>query len=115
NVVWANPTVLEEAGLDAAATYSSLDDWFTALDAVQAAGKTPLSIATTWTQVHLLENVLLAGLGAEAYSGLWDGTTDWAGVEVTGALEAFEKLMSYTNTDRDGLDWPDATQQVIDG
>jgi glucose/mannose transport system substrate-binding protein len=23
--------------------------------------------------------------------------------------------MSYTNTDRDGLDWPDATQQVIDG
>ena len=23
--------------------------------------------------------------------------------------------MSYTNEDRDGLDWPDATQQVIDG
>lgn len=115
NVVWANPAVLEEAGLDAAATYASLDDWFTALDAVKAAGKTPLSIATTWTQVHLLENVLLAELGDAAYSGLWDGTTDWAGAEVTGALEAFEKLMSYTNTDRDGLDWPDATQQVIDG
>ncbi|WP_024287093.1 ABC transporter substrate-binding protein [Cellulomonas sp. KRMCY2] len=115
NMVWANPAVLEEAGLDPAAQYASLDDWFVALDAVQATGKTPLSIATTWTQVHLLENVLLADLGAEAYSGLWDGTTDWAGGEVLGALEDFEKLLSYTNTDRDGLDWPDATQQVIDG
>lgn len=115
NVVWANPAVLTEAGLDPAAKYQSLDDWFPALDAVKAAGKTPLSIATTWTQVHLLETVLLSELGADAYSGLWDGKTDWKGAEVKGALESFQKLMSYTNTDRDGLDWPDATQQVIDG
>ena len=115
NMTWANPTVLTEAGLDPAATYATLDEWFPALDAVQATGKTPLSIATTWTQVNLLETVLLADLGPEAYSGLWDGTTDWNSPEVTAALEDFEKLMSYTNTDRDGLDWPDATQQVIDG
>lgn len=115
NMVWANPSVLEEAGLDPEAEYATLDDWFEALDAVQAAGKTPLSLATTWTQVHLLENVLLADLGAQAYSGLWDGTTDWQGADVAAALEDFETLLSYTNTDRDGLDWPDATQQVIDG
>ena len=115
NVVWANPTVIEDAGLDPATTYDGLDDWFAALDAVQASGKTALSVATTWTQVHLLETVLLADLGAEGYSGLWDGSTDWNGSDVTAALEDFEKLMSYTNTDRDGLDWPDATQQVIDG
>lgn len=115
NVVWANPTVIEDAGLDPAATYASLDDWFTALDAVKASGKTALSVATTWTQVHLLETVLLADLGADAYSGLWDGSTDWNGADVADALASFEKLMSYTNTDRDGLDWPDATQQVIDG
>ncbi|SDS06831.1 carbohydrate ABC transporter substrate-binding protein, CUT1 family [Paraoerskovia marina] len=115
NVVWANPTVLEDAGLDPAATYDSMDDWFTALDAVEESGVTALSVATTWTQVNLLETVLLADLGAEGYNGLWDGSTDWEGAEVTGALEDFEKLMGYTNTDRDGLDWPDATQQVIDG
>ncbi|GII97947.1 carbohydrate ABC transporter substrate-binding protein (CUT1 family) [Sediminihabitans luteus] len=115
NVVWANPTVLEDAGLDPAATYDSMDDWFTALDAVKDSGKTALSVATTWTQVNLLETVLLSDLGAEGYSGLWDGSTDWTGDDVTGALEDFEKLMSYTNTDRDGLDWPDATQQIIDG
>ena len=115
NVVWANPTVLKDAGLDPEATYATLDDWFAALDKVKASGKTALSIATTWTQVHLFETVLLSSLGTDAYNGLWDGSTDWAGADVTKALQNFEKLMSYTNTDRDGLDWPDATQQVIDG
>jgi glucose/mannose transport system substrate-binding protein len=115
NVVWANPDVLEEAGLDPEAEYADIDAWFDALDAVQETGKTALSIGTTWTQVHLLETVLLSELGADGYTGLWDGSTDWEGAEVTAALEDFEKLMGYTNTDRDGLDWPDATQQIIDG
>ncbi|MGI6879321.1 ABC transporter substrate-binding protein [Microbacterium sp. gxy059] len=115
NVVWANPSVLEEAGLDADAEYSSIDEWITALEAVEETGKTPLSVATTWTQVNLLETVLLAELGPEAYEGLWSGDTDWAGSDVTAALEDFETLMGFTNGDRDGLDWPDATQQVIDG
>src|SRR5690606_39567991 len=29
--------------------------------------------------------------------------------------ETFERVMSFTNSDRDGLDWPDATQRVMDG
>ncbi|MFD4990750.1 ABC transporter substrate-binding protein [Cellulosimicrobium cellulans] len=115
NVVWANPTVLEANGIDPAAEYADLDAWMADLDKLKAAGVTPLSVATSWTQVHLLETVLLADLGAEAYNGLWDGSTDWSGAEVTAALEDFEQLMSYTNTDRDGLDWPEATQMVIDG
>ena len=115
NMVWANPTVLTDAGLDPEATYATMDEWFTAMDAVQAAGQTPLSVATTWTQVNLLETVLMADLGAEGYNGLWDGTTDWAGDDMTAALEDFETLIGYTNTDRDGLDWPDAAQMVIDG
>lgn len=115
NMVWANPAVLTEAGLDPAATYDSLEAWFPALDAIQATGKTAISVATTWTQVNLLETVLMADLGPEKYNGLWDGSTDWTGAEVTAALTDFEKLMSYTNADRDELDWPEATQLVIDG
>lgn len=115
NVVWANAAVLEAAGLDPDATYASIDDWVPALDAVRASGRTPLALATTWTQVHLLETVLIAELGPEAYTGLWDGRTDWTGPEVTAALEDFETLVSYSNADRDGLDWPDATQRVVDG
>ncbi|MBE1876041.1 ABC transporter substrate-binding protein, partial [Myceligenerans pegani] len=115
NVMWANPTVLEDAGLDPSAEYADLDAFIADLETLQEEGVTPISVATTWTQVHLLETVLLADLGPEAYSGLWDGSTDWTSEEVTGALEDFETIMSFTNEDRDGLDWPEATQQVIDG
>ncbi|MEJ5945004.1 ABC transporter substrate-binding protein [Pseudokineococcus basanitobsidens] len=115
NVVWANPTVIEGAGLDPEATYATIDDWIPALQAVQDSGKTPLSVGQAWTQVNLLETVLMSDLGADGYIGLWDGSTDWSSAEVTDALEDFQTLMSFTNTDRDGLDWPDATQQIIDG
>jgi len=115
NMVWANPAVLREAGVDPKLTYASIGDWFPALDAVKATGKTALSVATTWTQVNLLETVLMSDLGATRYAGLWDGTTDWKSDLVTAALSDFQKLMSYTNPDRDGLDWPDALQRVING
>ncbi|WP_226961939.1 MULTISPECIES: ABC transporter substrate-binding protein [Streptomyces] len=115
NVVWANPAVLEEAGVDPNAEYADLDAWIADLERIQEAGITPLSIGMDWTQVHLLETVLLADLGPDAYNGLWDGSTDWAGAEVTGALEHYETLLGFTNSDRQSLDWPDATQQVIDG
>jgi glucose/mannose transport system substrate-binding protein len=116
NVTWANTQLLTDAGLDPAAKYDTLADWMTAMDTIkEKTGRTPLSVATTWTQVQLLENVLLADLGADGYTGLWDGSTKWDSSEVTAALTDFQKLMSYTNEDRDGLDWPDATQQIIDG
>ena len=115
NVLWANPAVLEKAGIEANKTYDSLDAWIADLKKIKAKGIIPLSIATDWTQVHLLETVLLADLGAEAYNGLWDGTTDWGGSEVEAALADYNTLLSLTNTDRQGLDWPDATQLVIDG
>jgi glucose/mannose transport system substrate-binding protein len=115
NVVWSNPAVLQEAGVDPAATYATIDEWIADLEKVKAAGKIPLSVATDWTQVHLLETVLLADLGADAYSGLWDGSTDWAGEDVQAALDDYATLMSFTNTDRQSLDWQDATQLLIDG
>jgi glucose/mannose transport system substrate-binding protein len=115
NMVWVNPGVLAAAGLDPKAKYATLKDWFPALDAVKASGKTALSIGTTWTQVMLLENVLIADLGSDKYIGLWNGKTDWKGSDVGAALADYGKLLSYTNTDRDSLDGPDNTQQVIDG
>ena len=115
NVVWANPAVLTEAGLDPAATYNSMDEFIAALKKVKAAGKIPLSVATDWTQVHLLETVLLSDLGVDAYQGLWDGSTDWSSPEVTAAIEDYSTLLGFTNTDRQSLDWPDATQLIIDG
>jgi len=119
NVTWANVALLKEAGLptDAAAYESyTTDQWITALQQVKdKTGKTPLSVGGPWTQVQLLENVLIADLGADGYNGLWDGSTDWAGSDVTAALKNYEKLLSFTNEDRDGLDWAEPIASVESG
>ena len=114
NLVWANPEVLKKAGIGEPP--DSMSAFIDDLKTLKSKGvKTPLAIATDWTQVHLLETVLIADLGPEAYNGLWNGETDWTSSEVTKALEDYKTLLSFTNTDRSGLDWPDAVKYVTDG
>ncbi|MCU1430908.1 MAG: carbohydrate transporter substrate-binding protein [Actinotalea sp.] len=115
NMLWADPAALEEAGLEPTVSFATLDEWFVALEAVAQTDRTPLALASTWTQVHLLEQVLLSRLGPAGYTGLWDGTTDPTSTEVTAALADFSRLLAYSNDDRDRLDWQDAAQQVADG
>ncbi len=112
NVLWYNPAVLEANGVAVPATVA---DWFAAMDTLQAAGVTPLALGEQWTQLHLMETVLLGSLGSEAYDGLWNGSTDWASAEVTAALNDFEKALTYTNADAASLSWQDAAQLVING
>jgi glucose/mannose transport system substrate-binding protein len=115
NVVWTNVALLEAAGIDPTAVPADVDAFIADVQKAADSGVTGLSVGTTWTQVNLLEAVLMADLGSEAYNGLWTGGTDWSGAEVTTALGHFEQLIALTNTDRDGLDWTDATQMQIDG
>ena len=112
NVLWYNPAVLEANGVVVPTT---VDEWFTAMDTLMAAGVTPLALGEQWTQLHLLETVLLGSLGSDAYDGLWSGSTDWADAEVTAALADFEKALTYTNADAASLSWQDAAQLVING
>jgi len=112
NVLWYNPAILEANGVSVPTT---MDEWFTAMDTLQAAGVTPLALGEQWTQMHLLETVLLGTLGSSAYDGLWNGSTDWGGAEVATALENFTKILGYTNTDAASLSWQDAAQLVVNG
>jgi ABC-type xylose transport system substrate-binding protein len=112
NVLWYNPAVLEANGVEVPTT---MDEWFAAMDKLQAAGVQPLALGEQWTKLHLLETVLLGTLGAEKYNGLWDGSTDWASPEVTAALENYKKVLTYTNTDSASLSWQDAAQLVVNG
>jgi glucose/mannose transport system substrate-binding protein len=115
NVVWANPAVLKKAGLNETPP-KDIKAWIGDLQKVKASGvNTPLTIGGTWTQVHLLETVLLADLGAEKYAGLFDGKTKWDSPEVTTAVADFKTLLTFANTASDGDDWPPATDMVIDG
>jgi glucose/mannose transport system substrate-binding protein len=114
NVLWGNKTVLANAGITQNAT--TLDGFFADLDKLKAKGVTPLALGKDWTQLMLFESVLISDLGPDKFTGLWKGTTDWSGADVTKAIGDFQKLESYTNKDtRDTFDWTDAEKLVMDG
>ena len=114
NVVWANPAVLKKAGITGNA--KDMKSWISDLQKLKSSGvNTPLTIGGTWTQVQLLETVLLSDLGADKYAGLFDGKTAWDSAEVKTAAADFKTLLTFTNTASDGDDWPAATDMVIDG
>jgi glucose/mannose transport system substrate-binding protein len=112
NVMWYVPEKLDELGVGVPATW---DEFFTVAEELEAQGVTPLAMGEQWTAMHLFETVLLGTMSLSAYDGLWDGTTDWGGREVAGAIEVFERALSYTNTDASTLAWDQAAQLVIDG
>jgi glucose/mannose transport system substrate-binding protein len=113
NLLWYNPAVLEEAGI--AAPPTTWDEFLTQAATLEAAGKIPLTVGPTWTQQHLLENVLLGELGAEAYTGLWDGSTDWESAEVIDALDMFTEVLGHSNLDSAAADWQPAIDPIIEG
>ncbi|GAB4457326.1 MAG: hypothetical protein Kow0070_09160 [Anaerolineales bacterium] len=100
NVLWYNPSVLEANGVSVPTT---MDEWFAAMDTLQAAGVTPLALGEQWTKMHLMETVLLGTLGPDKYNGLWTGATDWGSAEVTKALENYQKVLTYANSDSASL------------
>lgn len=114
NVMWYNPSVLQEAGVTAVPT--TYDEFFAACDQIQAADKICLALGPQWTAMHLLENVMLGTLGADGWSALWTGTGDWNSAEVKQSLENFAKALSYTNSDHASLsDWQPAAKLMTDG
>ncbi|KAB7745691.1 extracellular solute-binding protein [Nostocoides sp. F2B08] len=114
NVVWANPTVLEAAGVTE--TPGDMDAWLADMQKVKDSGvETPLSIGGTWTVVHLFENVLLADLGPEDYAGLFDGSTPWDSEGVQTAVDHMTQLLAFANNASSGDDWVAPTDMVIDG
>ncbi|HEX9797335.1 MAG TPA: ABC transporter substrate-binding protein [Anaerolineales bacterium] len=112
NVLWYNPEVLAS---NSVAVPSTIADFIAAAETLQAAGVTPLAMGEQWTSMHLFETVLLGTVGAETYNGLWAGTADWAGPEVTQAIDNFSQILAYTNSDASTLSWDKAAQLVIDG
>jgi glucose/mannose transport system substrate-binding protein len=113
NVLWYNPEVLEQAGIDAPPT--TWDEFLDQAETLEGGGVTPLTIGPTWTQQHLLENVLLGELGPDAYNGLWNGDTDWTSGEVIDALDMFTEVLSHSNFDSAAGDWQPALDPIIEG
>lgn len=111
NLMWFNPKKLAEWGI--AAPPKTWSEFLTQATALKAKGVKPISIGATWTQMHLLENVLLGELGTDKYNGLWNGSTDWKSTEVVAALTVFTKVLAVAEVSTD--DWQPTIDKVIAG
>lgn len=114
NVLWNNPTVLADNGIEAPTTW---DEFFVACESLQAAGVTPLVIAEAWTVNHLWESVALGVLGADGWNGIWTGETDVSGDAMVEVWDTFGRVLDCTNyaDDAAGLSWQQATDQMVAG
>jgi glucose/mannose transport system substrate-binding protein len=114
NVLWYNKAVFTSNNLQPPKT---LDEFFTAADALKAKGITPLALGDVeaFASVQLMETTLMGKLGAEGYKGLWTGATDWKSAQVTDALNTYKKMLDYVNSDHSSLSWDQANDLVISG
>ena len=113
NVLWANPTVLADAGVDLP---TDIDGFIAAMQTLRDGGmEAPLAMGEQWTTLHLMETIMLSSMGPEAWNGLWEGSVAWDSAEVTKALQDFDAVLEFTNQDSAALSWQDAGQLVLDG
>ena len=114
NMVWVNPVVLKKANIDPKKAPATVKDWIADLAKLKAAGvATPLVLSKGFAEEMLLESTLLGDLGVEKFNGLYDGSTKWDGADVTAALGDFKALVSYSNTDRETMDWDAAMSKYL--
>ena len=112
NLLWYNPSILEQARLEVPQTWSELVEQDAKLS---DQGIATLSIGAARTRLHLLETVLLGELGAETYTGLWDGTVGWQTAEVVDAVETFGAVIEVTNIDDAATDVQTQLNRLVDG
>jgi len=112
NLLWYNPSILEENRLEVPQTWAQLIEQN---EVLSEKGISTLSIASAWTQLHLLETVLLGELGAETYTGLWDGSVGWQTAEVVSALETYTAVLEVSNLNEAAADWQPQLDRLIDG
>lgn len=114
NVLWYNRKVFTDAHLSPPATF---DEFFKVADALKAKGIVPLVLGDKegWEAGHTFETVLIGVLGAEGYRGLWTGKTSWMSPKVTQALQIFQRMLTYTNSDHAALTWDEAGQYIVSG
>ena len=115
NLLWYNPKVLAKYHV-VAPDPANFQSWLDAMAALKKAGMpTPLALSEQWTVVQLYETVLLATVGPQTYTDLWNGKADWSSEGVKQSITNFKKVISYANSDNTTLNWQDAAARVANG
>ncbi|APE31725.1 sugar ABC transporter substrate-binding protein [Halomonas aestuarii] len=115
NWLWANPEVLDDAGVEMPTT---LDELFAAAEPLREAGYIPLAHGgQAWQDATIFEDIVLATAGTDYYRrALVDLDPEALGGEpMIEALSTFKRLRTLMDDDMSGRDWNIATSMVIEG
>ncbi|HEU0304807.1 MAG TPA: extracellular solute-binding protein, partial [Gaiellaceae bacterium] len=114
NVLWYNPKTLKANGIAVPRTWAQ---FLAALKKADDADLIPLVMGEQWTAQHLLETVMIGVLGPKGWAALWKANSQarWASKSVTTALNRYNTLLGYTNSDAASLTWQEAGKLVADG
>ncbi|NDL70706.1 ABC transporter substrate-binding protein [Vreelandella alkaliphila] len=115
NWLWANPDVLDAAGVEMPTT---LEELFTAGEAIREAGFVPLAHGgQAWQDATVFESVVLGSQGTEFYQQALVELDPEAlgGEQMITALEDFKRLRELMDQGMSGRDWNIATAMVIEG
>ena len=80
---------------------------------LKAEGITPIAVGSLWSQKQLLETVLLGELGADTYTGLWDGTTDWHSAAVKAALTIAGRVFVNSDVKAPSGEWQSTMAKTV--
>ncbi len=116
NGFWYNRQVLDDNGITVGETMT-VEDFLAAAETLQAAGITPLSLATkdTFAAAQTFENTLLGVAGPEKYNQLFLGEVDWDDADVRTAAETYAQMLEFVNENHPSLTWDQATSMVLEG
>lgn len=117
NILYYNKKLFDELKIQPPQTFEEL---IAAADAIKAAkpAMTPLALGSKekWGDAFVFDSILLQEGGAEYYVKLYKGEIDVANDKVyRTALEKFQKLIPYINTDHAALTWDQAVGLVGSG
>ena len=115
NVMWFNKKIMADNGITTPP--ATFDEWFAMAEKLKAKGIPALAMgaSSAGPDAHLFENILAGVLGADAYTGLWNGKTAWTDAKVTQTLETFKKMIGYANKDYLQIVGWDAGDYIISG
>ncbi|WP_084480918.1 ABC transporter substrate-binding protein [Ruania albidiflava] len=116
NVLWTNPSVLDDAGVSIDAE-DSLDDLVSALEEVDASGTTAVCLGDKdiFAAGQLLESIIISSIGPENWNGLFTGEYPFDSPDVRTAVETYGHLLELANSDHSALTWDEAALKMADG
>jgi glucose/mannose transport system substrate-binding protein len=116
NVLFYNKAVLDKAGVTLGDS-TSWADFEAAATKVKATGIAPLCLGDkdVWTDVTLLENIIIGDVGANAWTGLLDGSVKWTDPKVATAVAHFKTALTWAQEDHQSQDWTGAVATLAEG